>query len=95
MMMLTSRQMAEMRERAADREVEREERRLHLEEQREDRRMQMQIQQQFMNTMLVMMTGRVGVPPVPLPQVPPVRNLNIDESQVNNGQGQGEGKTPQ
>jgi len=61
-----------------------------LEEQCKDRRMQMQIQQQFMNTMLVMMTGRVGVPPVPT-----VRNVNFDESQVNNGQGQGEGKTPE
>ena len=63
---------------------------MRLEEQHEERRMQMKIQQQFMNTMLVMMTGRVGVPPVP-----PVRNLNINESQVNNDQGQGEGKTPE
>ena len=91
MMLLTTQQMVEMRECAADREEEREERRMRMEEQREDRRMQMQIQQQFMTTMLVMMSGRVGAPVPPLPMIPP-RDENDVTGMNNTG---GEGKTPE
>ncbi len=93
MMLLTTQQMAEMREHAADREEEREERRMRMEEQHEDRRMQIQIQQQLMATitMLVMMSGRVGAPVPPLPMIPP-RDKNDGTGLNNTG---GEGKTPE
>jgi hypothetical protein len=80
MLMMTNQQMTEMRERAADREEEREERRLRLEEQREERRMQFQLQQQMMTTMFMMISGRNPVfPSSSMPQttlyVPTVRDV--------------------
>ena len=82
-----------MRERAADHEEEREERRMRMEEQHEDRRMQMQIQQQFMTTMLVMMSGRVGVPVPPLPPPSILPMDGNDETGLHTTRG--EGKTPE
>jgi hypothetical protein len=70
MLMITNQQMSEMRERAADREEERQERRMRMEEQREERRMQMNMQQQFMLSMMMMMSGRTTVNAHPL--IPPM-----------------------
>jgi hypothetical protein len=50
--------MSEMLERAADHEDKREEHRFHMEEQRGEHRMQLQMQQQFMSTMMMILSGR-------------------------------------
>ncbi len=81
MLMITNQQMNEMRERAADREDQREERRLRLEEQREDRLMQFQMQQQMMTTMMMLMGGgnmlsRQGLN---IPNNPSMQHNNINE----------------
>lgn len=81
MLMITNQQMNEMRERAADREDQREERRLCLEEQREDRLMQFQMQQQMMTTMMMLMGGgnmlsRQGLN---IPNNPSMQQNNINE----------------
>ena len=53
----------------------------------------MQMQQQFMTTMLVMMSGRVGVPFAPLPMIPPMdmneASNNIVDTGLNNTRGEG------
>ena len=97
MLMITNQQMNEIRERAADREEQREERRLRFEEQREDRMMQFQMQQQLMATMMMMVGGRnveqqgVNVPRMIIPNIRPMQNSNdnIDGNNVehvNDGQ---------
>jgi hypothetical protein len=70
--MMTNQQMNEMRERAADREEQREERRLRLEEQRQERLMQFQMQQQLMSTMMMFVCGRNGQSSM-VPSIAPMR----------------------
>jgi len=56
--MITNQQMSGMLERAADHEDKREEQRFHMEEQRGEHCMQLQMQQQFMSTMMMILSGR-------------------------------------
>ena len=55
--MITNQQMADMKEHAEHHEDEREEQRFCMDEQWEDCHIQTQMQQQFLNTMMMMMSG--------------------------------------
>lgn len=49
-----------------------------MEEEREEHMLQMQMQQQFMTTMLMMMSGRAGIPTLP------PRGMNANSNAQNN-----------
>ena len=90
MLMMTNQQTYEMRERAADREEERQEHCMRMEEQREEKWMQMNMKQQFMLSMMMIMGGRTTVnvppliPPTELPTGGVVRERNEDGKEEEN-----------